>query len=165
MKQLYLKSYLRKLTHYYTKLKRVIESSLMNYECFSLQEISRIASENMMCPFELSLDLSLFVDVIVCDYNYMFDPQVFLQRYFLEDRSKTLVLVDEANNLVDRGRDMYSCSFSYESFKKAKSLVDLAIRKKLPDTPKEWELVCLMRITNNNTYYNNIFISRFKKKS
>ena len=43
-----------------------------------------------------------------------------------------------------------------QSFKKAKSLVDLAIRKKLPDTPKEWELVCLMRITNNNTYYNKL---------
>lgn len=144
---------------YYTKLKRVIETSLINYERFSLQEISRIASENMMCPFELSLDLSLFVDVIVCDYNYMFDPQVFLQRYFLEDRSKTLVLVDEANNLVDRGRDMYSCSFSYESFKKAKKAVKELEHKKYKNASKR--INKLFKELDNNYEDGNHIINMF----
>ncbi|MCQ3035260.1 MAG: ATP-dependent DNA helicase [Bacilli bacterium] len=122
--------------NYYTKLKKVIMESLHGYDKFGYQEILKIASLNGMCPFELSLDLSLFVDVIVCDYNYMFDPQVYLRRYFDDDRSKTLALVDEANNLVDRGRAMYSCSFSYESFKAAKKAVKELDHKKYKNAAK-----------------------------
>ena len=121
---------------YYTKLRRVLDESLHYYDKFGIQEILQIASHNGMCPFELSLDLSLFVDVIVCDYNYMFDPQVYLRRYFDEDRSNTLVLVDEANNLVDRGRAMYSCSFSYKSFKDAKKAIKELDHKKFKNASK-----------------------------
>ena len=61
-----------------------------------------------MCPFELSLDVSVWADAIICDYNYVFDPQVYLRRFFAEDGGAYGFLVDEAHNLVDRARDMFS---------------------------------------------------------
>ncbi|HCV24763.1 MAG TPA: ATP-dependent helicase, partial [Candidatus Latescibacteria bacterium] len=65
-----------------------------------------------VCPFELSLDLSNWSDVVVCDYNYVFDPKAFLKRYFLEGTGDYAFLIDEAHNLVDRARDMYSAQLS-----------------------------------------------------
>lgn len=108
---------------YYNKIQSVLSYSLSNYSTFDPDTITQIARENEICPFEFELDLSLFCDVIICDYNYMFDPISYMKRYFDEDASHHLALVDEAHNLVDRSRDMYSSSISYESF--------LAARKSL----------------------------------
>ena len=63
-----------------------------------------------MCPFELQLDLSLYCDVIICDYNYLFDPLVYLKRFFEQEITPYVALIDEAHNLVDRSRDMYSAT-------------------------------------------------------
>ena len=109
--------------NYYTKIRSVLTEAIKKYNMFSLSEILKIASKNLICPFELSLDLSLFVDIIICDYNYFFDPMVYLKRYFDEERNNTLVLVDEAHNLVERGRSMYSASINLASFKNAKKAV------------------------------------------
>ena len=76
--------------------------------------ISIVARKHQICPFELSLDVSNWVDVIIGDYNYVFDPTVMLQRYFGEGRAKHVVLIDEAHNLVDRSRDMYSASLAVD---------------------------------------------------
>lgn len=105
---------------YYTKLKDVLLSSIKNYDSFSKETILEIANKNMMCPFELSLDLSLLMDIIICDYNYFFDPFVYLKRYFDGPQTNDIVLVDEAHNLVDRGREMYSASLSRRLFFKAR---------------------------------------------
>ena len=64
--------------------------------------------EHQVCPFELSLDVSSWVDAIVCDYNYVFDPKVYLRRHFAEEAGDYAFLVDEAHNLVDRAREMFS---------------------------------------------------------
>ena len=63
------------------------------------------------------------MDVIICDYNYLFDPISYMKRYFDEDSSHFLALIDEAHNLIDRSRDMYSASLSYQSFKEARKSV------------------------------------------
>lgn len=105
---------------YYSKLKKVLLSSIETYDSFSKETILKIACENEMCPFELSLDLSLLMDIVICDYNYFFDPFVYLKRYFDGPTSNDVVLVDEAHNLVDRGRDMYSASLSRRLFFKAR---------------------------------------------
>ena len=64
-----------------------------------------------VCPFEMTLDLAVWMDGIVCDYNYVFDPNVYLKRFFGENiTGKYLFLIDEAHNLVDRGREMYSAA-------------------------------------------------------
>ncbi len=88
---------------------------LTREETFVAQTIAQYASEYKVCPFELSLDLSLFVDAIICDYNYVFDPRAYLRRFFGENsKSKHIFLIDEAHNLLERGRDMYSASLYKE---------------------------------------------------
>lgn len=68
-----------------------------------------------VCPFELCLDISTWVDAVICDYNYLFDPNVYLKRFFGENvKGDFVFLIDEAHNLVDRGRDMYSASLYKE---------------------------------------------------
>ena len=109
--------------HYYDKIQTVLRYSLLNYDDFDLSLITQIAYDNQICPFEFELDLSLFMDMIICDYNYLFDPISYMKRYFDEDSSHYLALVDEAHNLVDRSRDMYSASLSYEMFKDARKSV------------------------------------------
>ena len=108
---------------YYNKIQTVLRYAILNYDDFDLQTITQLAYENQICPFELELDLSLFMDVIICDYNYVFDPISYMKRYFDEDTSSFLALVDEAHNLVDRSRDMYSASLSYKQFLEARKSV------------------------------------------
>lgn len=82
------------------------------------------AHKYQVCPFELGLDLSVWMDVIVCDYNYVFDPNVYLKRFFGEGaRGDYLFLVDEAHNLVERGRSMYSAHLVKEDFLEMKRML------------------------------------------
>lgn len=82
------------------------------------------AHKYKVCPFELNLDLALWVDVLICDYNYMFDPNVYLKRFFGENvKGEYLFLVDEAHNLVERGRNMYSAELVKEDFLEIRRLV------------------------------------------
>lgn len=100
---------------YYDKLNKVL-LNLIKHECmFDKEFIEKVAFENQMCPFELSLDLSYMSDVVICDYNYCFDPRVSLQREDYENNNNIL-LIDEAHNLEDRSRNMYSPTLSKESF-------------------------------------------------
>jgi DNA excision repair protein ERCC-2 len=84
------------------------------------QVIETAARQFTLCPFEFSLELSLWVDAIICDYNYAFDPRVYLKRFFGEENngseSAFVFLVDEANNLVDRSREMFSAELFKQSF-------------------------------------------------
>ena len=82
------------------------------------------AHKHQVCPFELNLDLALWVDVLICDYNYVFDPRVYLKRFFGEGvKGAYLFLVDEAHNLVERGRSMYSADLVKEDFLEMKRLL------------------------------------------
>lgn len=82
---------------------------LQKEDCFSRNVLLDQADNYMVCPFELCLDVSSWSDVIVGDYNYVFDPTVYLKRFFAEgNKGDYLFLVDEAHNLVERGRQMYS---------------------------------------------------------
>lgn len=73
------------------------------------------AEKWQVCPFEMCLDLALWVDAVICDYNYAFDPNVHLKRFFGDSVSGDYIfLIDEAHNLVERGREMYSASISKE---------------------------------------------------
>ena len=116
---------------YYSKIRDVIKESILRYDDFDYDTICYIANKYEVCPFELELDLSLFCDVIICDYNYVFDPISYMKRYFDEDASHHLVLVDEAHNLVDRSKEMYSASLSRESFKKVREAQKSIPNKKI----------------------------------
>ena len=82
-----------------------------------------------VCPFEMSLDVSLWCDAVICDYNYIFDPRAKLKRFFAEGRGEYLFLVDEAHNLVDRGREMFSAALYKEDFLEGKRAVEKHSRK------------------------------------
>ena len=88
------------------------------------------ANKYQVCPFELSLDASSFTDVVIADYNYVFDPNVYLRRFFGENqKGKYLFLIDEAHNLVERARTMYSAVLVREQLMK--------VRKELGKTYKK----------------------------
>lgn len=108
---------------YYNKIQAVLKYAITNISTFDSDTIVELAKYNEICPFELELDLSLFCDVIICDYNYLFDPISYMKRYFDEDATHYLALVDEAHNLVDRSRDMYSSVLSYKKFLEARKSV------------------------------------------
>ncbi len=121
---------------YYTNIRKVLEYSLKNYQIFDFNTIQEIAGHYAICPFEFSLDLSLFADIIICDYNYFFDPIVHLQRYFDEDASDKIVLVDEAHNLIERGRKIYSASLNYRLYKKVQHSLSQLNHKKMKNALK-----------------------------
>jgi len=75
---------------------------------FIRDTIEHYARKHNVCPFELSLDLALWADCVICDYNYVFDPSVYLRRFFQDNEGNYSFLVDEAHNLVDRARSMFS---------------------------------------------------------
>ena len=102
---------------YYDRLRAGIAAAL-EQDSFTREEIERLAKEHTLCPFEFQLDLSLWCDLIVGDYNYLFDPKVSLRRFF-ESGGDYLFLVDEAHNLPDRARDMYSASLRRSDFSEA----------------------------------------------
>lgn len=97
---------------YYARAQECL-TDLLRLDLMTPGETRSYATEHRLCPFELSLDLALHADLIVCDYNYVFDPGVYLRRFFLATgRKDYLFLVDEAHNLVPRGREMYSAALS-----------------------------------------------------
>jgi len=75
----------------------------------------------MVFPFELSFDLTLWSDFIICDYNYLFDPRVYLKRFFVESNESYIFLIDEAHNLIERSREMFSAEFSKDPILKLKN--------------------------------------------
>ncbi|WP_334331860.1 ATP-dependent DNA helicase [Companilactobacillus sp. HBUAS59544] len=97
---------------YYDRLKPALADVLENEDAITRAVVEKYAKKHMVDPFEFSLDLSLFCDVIICDYNYLFDPLVYLQRFFVEKDTDNFFLIDEAHNLVSRSRAMYSAQIS-----------------------------------------------------
>ena len=106
---------------YYDKLVRVTREILEKEKVLDENFINDVADKEMMCPFELQLDLSLFCDIIICDYNYLFDPLAYLKRFFDEDKTNYVALIDEAHNLVDRSREMYSTTLDNNDLKNLKA--------------------------------------------
>ena len=103
--------YCKYARNFFDKLKVAMEFSLQENE-FTREKIEEIAQKFEICPFELSLELSLFCDFIMIDYNYVFDPRASLKRYFDGTKQEFILLIDESHHLPDRTRSMYSLSIS-----------------------------------------------------
>jgi len=97
-------------------------------DAFTREQIVETARAYRVCPFEFSLELSLRADCIICDYNYVFDPRVYLRRFFQEENGDYIFLIDEAHNLVDRSREM----FSAEIFKQPVLDIRRQLKNELP---------------------------------
>lgn len=109
---------------HYDRINDVIYDLLLHEDHYNREKVEEYARKYKVCPFEMSLDMSLFSDGIICDYNYVFDPHVYLKRFFAEGvQGQYIFLIDEAHNLVDRGREMYSASLVKEDFLALKKIV------------------------------------------
>ncbi len=110
---------------HFDRVNACLYDMITHEEFFHRECIQEYALRYQVCPHELSLDLTDFADAVIGDYNYVFDPHVYLQRFFgaAEGRGKYILLVDEAHNLLDRARDMYSAVLVKERVLAARRLV------------------------------------------
>jgi DNA excision repair protein ERCC-2 len=106
---------------YYDRLEGAL-TDLFNERHITCQLIEQVARKYTICPFELSLETALWVDCIVCDYNYVFDPRVNLRRVFQDTARENTFIVDEAHNLPDRAREMFSAHLDKTSFLELKKV-------------------------------------------
>ncbi|EFS04602.1 helicase c2 domain-containing protein [Listeria seeligeri FSL S4-171] len=116
---------------YYDRLNEALFDMLGQEEAITRTVVEQYAREYTLCPFELSLDVALFCDAIVCDYNYLFDPVVYLKRFFSEGPGKYTFLVDEVHNLVDRARSMFSATLRKSLIMQVKRQLDKKLHKRL----------------------------------
>jgi len=122
---------------YYDRLKPALRAVLAS------EEITRATLEDLgrryeVCPFELSLEASHWVDAIICDYNYVFDPRAYLRRHFDDEAGDYAFLVDEAHNLVDRARDMFSADLTTREILETRR----ALKDHLPRCARALNKVC-----------------------
>lgn len=131
---------------HYDRVKSALED-IFSEDFFTREVIEEYARKHKVCPFEFSLDLSNFADCIICDYNYVFDPSANLKRFFLDKGGDYVFLIDEAHNLVDRAREMFSSELS------KKQILDL--KKKLKTAAP--------KLSKTLNKLNSIFIEYRKK--
>ena len=102
---------------HFDRINDAVYELITGEDVFDRERISRAAQTYQVCPFELSLDISTWMDAVIGDYNYVFHPRSRLKRFFGEGvKGDYLFLIDEAHNLVDRGRDMFSAELVKEDF-------------------------------------------------
>jgi DNA excision repair protein ERCC-2 len=101
---------------HYDRVNDAIMDIFQNEDLINREVIVSYALRHNVCPFEFALDVSLWCDVIICDYNYVFDPQVYLRRFFDTEVNDYVFLIDEAHNLVDRSREMFSAQINKVDF-------------------------------------------------
>ncbi len=109
---------------HYDRINDAVFELISNEESITREVIEDYARDYKVCPFEMALDVSLWVDGIICDYNYAFDPSASLKRFFQNEKKQDYVfLIDEAHNLVERAREMYSATLSKERFLEIKRIL------------------------------------------
>lgn len=116
---------------YFKRIYKAIADVYSKDTLLTKEKIKAYGKEHRVCPFELSLDLSNYADIVVSDYNYAFDPRAHLIRYFEADDYSPILLIDEAHNLVSRSREMYSATISKAALE---DLLELS--KPLTPSPK-----------------------------
>ena len=128
---------------HYDRINDAVYELWTTEQSFDRETLLHHAQKWQVCPFEMSLDLAVWMDGVICDYNYVFDPNVCLKRFFGENVSGNyLFLIDEAHNLVDRGREMYSASISLDDVIETRKFVkpySQKLWKKLGKVKKQLE--------------------------
>ncbi|SDW94376.1 helicase C-terminal domain-containing protein [Paenibacillus sp. CF384] len=101
---------------YYDRINEALLDLRSNETLITREVVEVYARKHRVCPFEFALDAAYGADAMICDYNYVFDPRVSLKRMFEEQKRQTALLIDEAHNLVDRAREMYSSDLNKADF-------------------------------------------------
>ncbi|MCR4787321.1 MAG: ATP-dependent DNA helicase [Lachnospiraceae bacterium] len=148
---------------HYDRVNEALYAMLTESDNHSRETILKYSVKYRVCPFELALDASIFSDMIIGDYNHLFDPHAYLRRFFTEGvRNDHAFLIDEAHNLIDRGRDMYSAVLIKEDFlaiKKITKGVDRKITNSLVNCNEE--LLKLKRLSGEMNVLNEAGITPF----
>lgn len=108
---------------HFDRVNDAIFDILSREEELTREKIEEYSEKYRICPFEYALDLTLWADCVICDYNYVFDPRVYLRRFFLNNKEDYAFLIDEAHNLVDRAREMFSAELYKSSFLELKKIM------------------------------------------
>lgn len=109
---------------HFDRVNDAVYDLLTNEQDITRDLLISYATKHKVCPFEMSLDVTLWADSIICDYNYAFDPNVYLRRFFVNEKKNDYTfLIDEAHNLVDRAREMYSAQIFKDHFLECKRIV------------------------------------------
>ena len=137
---------------HFDRVNDALKDILTNEYIMDYDIITSYAEKHRVCPLEFEFDISTFSDFIICDYNYVFDPNVYLRRFFDEIIDRYIFLIDEAHNLLDRARDMYSFSFSNREFIELKKSLDVSRDKKI-----------IKIVDDIIEYFENIYV-KFGKK-
>lgn len=156
--------------HYYDRAGAVVYAALQQHNHFDRSQIEALARDHALCPFELSLDLTDWCDMIIGDYNYLFDPHIALERLSgrlsgpENDFRQTIALIDEAHNLPDRARGMFSAAIQKadaltvrktipkrdSSFRKTLTKLNNAFLALLQNQESDFEVVSSSRIAPLN---------------
>ena len=159
---------------HYDRINDAVYDLLTHEDRFSREKIEEYAVKHQVCPFEFCLDMSLFADGIIGDYNYLFDPHVYLKRFFGDGSSHSyLFLIDEAHNLLERGREMYSASLIKEDFLKLKREIQATLMSEMEEKSRKKQLSGQLTLEmtletsaaetaeitkiNNDSYFNEAF--------
>ena len=110
------KDYCEYANGYYDRINEAILDILKSENEITREVLEAYAHKHTICPFEFSIDLAYEMDAVICDYNYIFDPRVSLKRLIEDQKKSTALLIDEAHNLVDRGREMFSATLKKATF-------------------------------------------------
>ena len=111
---------------HFDRVNEAVFQLLQDDVSYDRERLLHYSEQYQVCPYEMSLDLATWIDAIICDYNYVFDPEAQLRRFFADkNKGNYVFLIDEAHNLVERGRDMYSAVLYKEDFLRIKNLVKL----------------------------------------
>ncbi len=139
---------------HYDRVNDCLFELINNEDAITREVIQDYAKKYKVCPFEMCLDVSLWADFVICDYNYAFDPNVYLRRFFSEKKQDYTFLIDEAHNLVDRACNMYSASLNKEEILKVRRLVGKEANKlykslskcnkDLLDWKRQWEEITVI---------------------
>ena len=114
---------------FFNRLNDAVTDAFFSNDVFTKEVVEEYAYKHEICPFEFSLMLSYYMNVVICDYNYAFDPKIHLKRYFDIPEYNIKLLVDEAHNLVSRGKAMYSAELFSETLQSLKKELALHTRK------------------------------------
>ncbi|MBP2031352.1 Rad3-related DNA helicase [Clostridium algifaecis] len=137
---------------HYDRVNEAIFYTINNEDLIDREKVIYYSRKFNVCPFEFSLDLSLFCDFIICDYNYAFDPKVYLRRFFEDSKEAYLFLIDEAHNLVDRAREMFSAEIYKKSFLNVKKIVKKDDKIKKNINKINTYMLKLKKDSNEKTY-------------
>lgn len=122
---------------HFDRVNDALYDMLSHEDCMNRENVLEYAARYQVCPFEFNLDLTLWSQGIICDYNYVFDPNVYLRRFFGENvQGNYIFLVDEAHNLPDRAREMFSAALVKEQVLKTEKLFQEIAALPIGDTPE-----------------------------